>query len=65
MVVNYKHKIGFRGQILLEPKPHEPTKHQYDFDTAACLALLRKEGLEKEIMVCTHMKKQYELFIFF
>jgi len=49
LVVNYKYKIGFKGQILLEPKPHEPTKHQYDFDAAACLALLRKIGLEKEI----------------
>ena len=49
LVVNYKHKIGFKGQILLEPKPHEPTKHQYDFDSASCLALIRKIGLEKEI----------------
>ena len=49
MVVEYKHKINFKGQILLEPKPHEPTKHQYDFDSSACLALLRKAGLEKEI----------------
>ena len=49
LVVNYKHKIGFKGQILVEPKPHEPTKHQYDFDAASCLALLRKTGLEKEI----------------
>ena len=49
LVVEYKHKIGFKGQILLEPKPHEPTKHQYDFDSASCLALLRKIGLEKEI----------------
>tara|TARA_Y100000590_G_scaffold118597_1_gene135700 strand:+ start:2557 stop:3870 length:1314 start_codon:yes stop_codon:yes gene_type:complete len=49
LVVNYKHKIGFKGQILIEPKPHEPTKHQYDFDSAACLALLRKIGLENEI----------------
>ena len=47
LVVNYKHKIGFKGQILLEPKPHEPTKHQYDFDSASCLALLRKIGLDK------------------
>ena len=43
------HKIGFEGQILLEPKPHEPTKHQYDFDAASCLALIRKAGLENEI----------------
>ena len=49
LVVNYKHKIGFKGQILLEPKPHEPTKHQYDYDSSACLALLRKIGLDKEI----------------
>ena len=49
LVVNYKHKIGFKGQILLEPKPHEPTKHQYDFDSATCLAFLRKAGLENEI----------------
>ncbi len=49
LVVDYKHKIGFDGQILLEPKPHEPTKHQYDFDSASCLAFLRKTGLENEI----------------
>ncbi len=49
LVVNHKHKIGFKGQILLEPKPHEPTKHQYDFDSASCLALIRKIGLEDEI----------------
>jgi len=49
LVVNYKHKIGFKGQILIEPKPHEPTKHQYDFDSAACLAFIRKAGLEGEI----------------
>ena len=49
LVVDYKHKIGFDGQILLEPKPHEPTKHQYDFDAAACLAFLRNAGLENEI----------------
>ena len=49
LVVNYKHKIGFKGQILIEPKPHEPTKHQYDFDAAACLAFIRAAGLEGEI----------------
>ncbi|PPR45514.1 MAG: Xylose isomerase [Alphaproteobacteria bacterium MarineAlpha5_Bin8] len=49
LVVDYKHKIGFKGLILLEPKPHEPTKHQYDFDAASCLALIRKAGLEKEV----------------
>ena len=51
LVVNYKHKIGFKGQILLEPKPHEPTKHQYDFDSASCIALIRRAGLENEIFL--------------
>jgi xylose isomerase len=49
LVVEHKHKIGFTGQILIEPKPCEPTKHQYDFDSAACAAFLRKYGLEKEV----------------
>jgi xylose isomerase len=51
LVVNHKHKIGFKGQILLEPKPHEPTKHQYDFDSASCVALIGKAGLEDEIQL--------------
>ena len=51
LVVNYKYKIGFKGQILIEPKPHEPTKHQYDFDVASCLALLRGASLDKEIKI--------------
>ncbi len=49
MVVDYKHKIGFKGQILVEPKPQEPSKHQYDFDAATCIGFLRKYGLEKEV----------------
>jgi xylose isomerase len=49
MVVEHKHKIGFAGTILIEPKPHEPTKHQYDHDVAAVFAFLQKFGLEKEI----------------
>jgi xylose isomerase len=49
LVVEHKHKIGFKGTILIEPKPHEPTKHQYDYDSANVLAFLRKFGLEKEI----------------
>ncbi len=49
MVVEHKHKIGFSGTILIEPKPHEPTKHQYDYDVAAVFAFLQKYGLEKEI----------------
>jgi xylose isomerase len=49
MVVDYKHKIGFKGTILVEPKPQEPSKHQYDFDAATCIGFLRKYGLEKEV----------------
>ena len=49
LVVEHKHKIGFEGTILIEPKPHEPTKHQYDFDSAAVFAFLQKYGLESEI----------------
>ncbi|MBL3702958.1 xylose isomerase [Sulfitobacter sp. BDSS02] len=49
MVVEYKHKIGFEGQILVEPKPQEPSKHQYDYDVATCAGFLRKYGLENEV----------------
>jgi len=49
MVVDYKHKIGFQGQILVEPKPQEPSKHQYDYDAATCIGFLRKHGLESEV----------------
>lgn len=45
MAVDYAKKIGFNGQFLIEPKPKEPTKHQYDFDTATVLSFLRKYGL--------------------
>ena len=49
MVVEHKHRIGFTGTILVEPKPCEPTKHQYDFDAAAVAGFLRKYGLEREV----------------
>jgi len=49
LVVEYKHKIGFKGSILIEPKPREPTKHQYDFDTTTVYGFLCRYGLEKEI----------------
>lgn len=49
LVVDYKHKIGFKGQILVEPKPQEPSKHQYDYDAATCIGFLRKYGLEDEV----------------
>ena len=49
MVVEYKHKIGFTGTILVEPKPQEPTKHQYDYDVATVYGFLKKYGLENEV----------------
>ena len=48
-VVDYKHKIGFKGTILIEPKPQEPSKHQYDYDTATVYGFLLQYGLEKEV----------------
>ena len=51
MVVEHKHKVGFKGTILIEPKPREPTKHQYDFDVASVYGFLVRYGLEKEVKV--------------
>ncbi|MFN3723525.1 MAG: xylose isomerase [Paracoccaceae bacterium] len=48
-VVDYKHKIGFKGAILIEPKPQEPSKHQYDYDVATVYGFLKEFGLEKEV----------------
>ncbi|THD42015.1 MAG: xylose isomerase [Bradyrhizobium sp.] len=51
LVVDYKHKIGYKGTILIEPKPQEPTKHQYDFDVATVFGFLKANGLENEVKV--------------
>lgn len=51
MVVEYKHKIGFKGAILIEPKPQEPMKHQYDYDVATVYGFLKRFGLEEEVQV--------------
>lgn len=51
MVVEHKHKIGFDGLLLIEPKPQEPTKHQYDYDTATVYGFLKEFGLENEFAV--------------
>lgn len=48
MAVDYGREKGFKGDFYIEPKPKEPTKHQYDFDSATVLAFLRKYGLEKD-----------------
>lgn len=47
MAVDYAKKIGFTGQFLIEPKPKEPTKHQYDFDVATVMSFLQRYGLDK------------------
>ena len=46
MAVEYAKEIGFKGQFLIEPKPKEPTKHQYDFDTATVIGFLKTYGLD-------------------
>ena len=51
LVVEHKHRIGFTGTILIEPKPFEPTKHQYDYDVAAVHAFLQRYDLAHEIKV--------------
>ncbi len=51
LVVEHKYAIGFDGTLLIEPKPMEPTKHQYDYDVATVYSFLQKYGLEHEIKV--------------
>ena len=51
LVVEHKHKIGFAGKILIEPKPHEPMYHQYDFDTATIYGFLSRFDLVDEVQV--------------
>jgi xylose isomerase len=48
LVAEHKHKIGFKGPLLIEPKPREPTKHQYDYDAAAVDAFLQRYGLSSD-----------------
>jgi len=49
MAVDYAREIGFSGQFYFEPKPKEPTKHQYDFDAANCINFLRTYGLAEHV----------------
>ena len=51
LVAEHKHKIGFGGTLLIEPKPQEPTKHQYDYDVATILGFLHRYGLADEYRV--------------
>ena len=48
LVAEHKHQIGFEGTLLIEPKPMEPTKHQYDYDSATVHGFLVRNGLEDE-----------------
>ncbi len=57
MAVDYAKKIGFKAQFLIEPKPKEPTKHQYDFDAATVIGFLGAHGLDKHFKLnieCNH-----------
>jgi xylose isomerase len=51
LVAEHKHRIGFGGQLLIEPKPMEPTKHQYDYDVSTVYGFLIRHGLEDEYRV--------------
>ncbi len=51
MVVEHKHKIGFKGTILIEPKPQEPTKHQYDYDVGTIYGMLKAFDLEQQVKI--------------
>lgn len=57
MAAAYKKEIGFKGPLLIEPKPKEPTKHQYDFDAATVIGFLRHHGLDGDFKLnleCNH-----------
>ena len=51
MAVEYGRKIGFKGDFYIEPKPKEPMKHQYDFDSATAIGFLRQYGLDKDFKI--------------
>ena len=51
MAVEYGRKIGFKGDFYIEPKPKEPMKHQYDFDSATAIGFLQKHGLDKDFKI--------------
>ena len=51
LVVEHKHKIGFKGTILIEPKPKEPTKHQYDYDVGTIYGMLKAFDLDKQVKI--------------
>ena len=67
MAVDYKEKIGFKGQFLLEPKPKEPTKHQYDYDSQTVIGFLKTYGLDQHFKLNiepNHTVSQIEVGVF-
>jgi len=48
MAIDHKKKIGFKGVLLIEPKPKEPSAHQYDYDAQTCIGFLKTYGLDKD-----------------
>ena len=62
-VVEHKHKIGFGGTLLIEPKPQEPTKHQYDHDAATVYGFLRRYGLEAEVKLNLEVLDSWQLVL--
>ncbi len=65
MAVDYKKSIRFKGQFYIEPKPKEPTKHQYDFDAGNCHSFLQKYGLDKSFKLnleANHATLAYHTF---
>lgn len=65
MAKNYANEIGFKGQFYIEPKPKEPTKHQYDFDSATVIGFLKTYGLDKDFKLnieANHATLAYHTF---
>jgi len=56
---DYGRKNGFRGTFLIEPKPMEPTKHQYDYDSGTVIGFLRKYGLDKDFKLISKLIMQH------
>ena len=51
MAKNYAYEQGFKGTFYIEPKPCEPSKHQYDYDAATCIGFLKQYGLDKDFQM--------------
>ena len=56
MAIEHKKAIGFKGQLLIEPKPKEPTKHQYDYDAQTVISFLKTYSLDKDFKLNIEVK---------